>query len=132
MPLFAPTATVEELDAMIQQSLFNPEQTGHLIISDYNNTDPNSRTTLGWQTQQPDLILNELQMLKDFEGIIAILHGENDLLINRTYLDNLELNLWKDEVIVIKGTRHYPQIEDPDQFNDIFIKFIKDCSESVK
>ena len=58
---------------------------------------------------------------------IAVLHGEQEQLINLDYLRGLTIpTLWRGEVQLLPGTGHAPQVEDPERFAALLTEFVTD------
>lgn len=90
-------------------------------------------TDEGAKTIYPRSILkgigqNELAIVKEWPYPIAVIAGENDLGINNEYIINEVIfrNLWSGRVHVIPQAGHAVFLEQPNEFNAILQKFLKD------
>jgi pimeloyl-ACP methyl ester carboxylesterase len=60
---------------------------------------------------------------------LAIVTGEHEPFANPAYLQGLRIpNLWEAEVHTLAGVGHAPFYEDPDTFNPIFLRFLRDVA----
>ena len=95
------------------------------IISE---TDGMAREKLGMSVQK-GVFANELEILKSLTISIALLHGNEDRLINREYLSGLSFpNQWRNQIHLIQGAGHTPQLETPALFNEYMRQFLEDVS----
>lgn len=86
-------------------------------------SDPKIRVDL-FESLQAGMYPDEVQILNKFDGKLACIIGEHDPLINADYIRALNLNLWKNDLIVIKGAGHTPQYDAPDIFNTFLHDFL--------
>ena len=71
-------------------------------------------------------VCNEREILESLPIPVAILHGMGDPVVNRQYLENLNIrNLWTRKVITKDRCRHYPHLEHPDWFNQQLLGFLR-------
>lgn len=71
--------------------------------------------------------LDELDIVGNLKIPIAILHGENDSLINSHYFSEISLpTLWRNKLHVVPDAGHCLQMEMPRAFNDLLLQF---CNE---
>lgn len=62
-----------------------------------------------------------------FKKPFALLHGENDQLVNREYFNEFPVpGLWRNDVQLIPDSGHSPQLEQPVLFNGLILQFIKE------
>ena len=95
------------------------------IASDILQTDPAMRPSLGVSLGM-GLFQNELEICQNSNLPIAIFHGANDSMVNKSYLDGLQIpGLWKNKVQHLSNSGHSPQVEDPRQFNERLNEFVK-------
>lgn len=93
------------------------------LIREIKRTDGKMRSSLAASIAQ-GLHKNELDILKNTSKSIAIIHGENDAIINKHYFDDLIVpSLWQNKVQLVKNAEHCPQLEQPGQFNKILTDF---------
>lgn len=73
------------------------------------------------------MVSDEYNLLTKSGLPVAILQGEHDQFINYDYYEKLEIpKLWRHEAIVIKNATHTPQLESPEEFNQILLQFISE------
>jgi pimeloyl-ACP methyl ester carboxylesterase len=98
-------------------------------VKNIRNTDPNVRVRL----VQHLMALNyddEIECVKRAGIPIAILHGEFENTVSRTYLEDLKLpRLWRDQVVIVDGAGHSPHIETPVSFNLLIDGFVSGLSD---
>lgn len=86
-------------------------------------SDPKIRVDL-FESLQAGMYPDEVQILNKFDGKLACIIGEHDPLINADYIRALNLSLWKNDLIVIKGAGHAPQYDAPNIFNTFLHDFL--------
>lgn len=125
---FKPDLTEDEImllaSGFVRQGIQPPEE----IIRSIKVTDPLVRLYVG-RALMSGQGNDETVRIKDFGKPFAILHGEDDQLVNNEYLNGLNFdNLWEKKVHLIKNSGHTPQIEQPEVFNAILLRFLRDVS----
>jgi pimeloyl-ACP methyl ester carboxylesterase len=67
--------------------------------------------------------------VEELDRPLCILHGSQDQLVNRPYLDQLVApTLWRGAVQEIPGAGPSPQWKDAPLFNKILDQFVRDCA----
>ncbi len=123
MVLFMPEADDAALIQFTNKAFYDREK-ATIMIEDYKATDPNVRTTLANpENKFPD----EVNILSEFNKPVALIHSKKDPFINGQYIENLGLNLWKNEIQYIDKAGHYPQIEQADLMADLLSVYANDC-----
>ena len=70
-----------------------------------------------------------VEVVADLNKPLAIVQGEQDYLLNLSYLKGISIpTLWQGKIQVILDTGHAPHWAQPERFNSLLMKFIKDCS----
>ncbi len=70
---------------------------------------------------------NEVDIIEQLNIPLAIIHGENEKMINVNYYHSLNIpTLWKNKVHIIPQSGHFPQLENATGFNEILAEFIND------
>jgi pimeloyl-ACP methyl ester carboxylesterase len=125
MPLlFKKDLNAEEIK-QFANSLTNEENSLGLIAS-ISNTHNIFREHLMLSVSNGDL-KDEIDILNTIEIPIVLCLGDHDTLVNRDYLEGLDIkNLWRDNVQIVEGTSHYVQIEAPELFNHLLESYLKD------
>jgi len=96
---------IKEVAGMIEQS--DPRFREFLPVSLSNN-----------------MVSDEYRLLADAGIPVAILHGENDQLVNFDYYGQLTIpTLWKKRAIMVKNSTHTPQLESSVEFNERIREF---------
>jgi len=127
--VFTPELTDEDLDIWIAE-VFSPDYEDYpeFMKEDMALTDGMARGSLGLSIA-PEGYQDEVEIVANLETPLAILHGENELLVNLEYIESLEYSsLWMDEVQVLEDTGHYIHWETPELFNEVLLAFIDDVT----
>lgn len=94
------------------------------IIDSIERTDQLMRKNLGVDLMSGNFI-NELEMLTSLTFPVAILHGENDQLVNREYFNTVSVpSLWKNQIQLIHSAGHCSQFENVAGFNSLLSGFL--------
>jgi pimeloyl-ACP methyl ester carboxylesterase len=105
----------------VMQGIMVPE----VIVSSIRNTDPLVRFYIG-RALMSGQGNDEPERIREFGKPFAILHGENDQLVNRDYIKGfLAGNLWEKKAQLIKNSGHSPQIEQAELFNSLLLRFLQ-------
>lgn len=86
-------------------------------------TDPNARLGLGASVSKGEF-RDEKIILQELEFPVLVIHGEKDEFINLEYISSQDIStLKKGGIQILKNCGHSPQIERPDQFNEIILNY---------
>ena len=110
----------------VLKATFSPGYGGipELFREDHQRTDPLVRSVMG-EVVAAGNARDEIEIVRTFETPLAVVHGEDDQLINFGYLQSLRYaNLYRNEIIVIPGAGHAAQWEAPEAFNAVLKEFI--------
>jgi pimeloyl-ACP methyl ester carboxylesterase len=128
------------------KSFFNPntnygfgQRIPEFVMQDgFERSDDRFRTSLAVMALELDekrkdqpTDLDILKKLAQEKITLGVALGDNDMFINKYYLDALKNNgylktLWKNEIKIIKDSGHASQLEQPEVFNSMIEDFIKD------
>ncbi len=104
----------------------SPACSGHnLLHESLAQCDPLVRPMAG-QSIARDLTTDEAGIIRKAKFPVAILHGENDSLINCGYIRDLKLPIWRGGVVVIENAGHSPFIENAGAFNQMVVGFMNE------
>lgn len=104
----------------------HPETLTHMQQA-IHQTDPKCRSSLGKNISWGDFE-DECAIIQQLAVPVAIILGDRDLFVNRSYCDSLPLpNLWGGGVQVFPGCGHSPHIEQSERFNALLESFIACC-----
>jgi pimeloyl-ACP methyl ester carboxylesterase len=120
----------EEMDAFVA-AFFAPSQTDipDTFKTDMRRTDGQARQVMGGSIA-PGGYKDEVEVVANLSLPLAILHGEQEQLINGSYIDGLTMpTLWRGAVQRIPKAGHAPQWEQPAQFNALLEAFIKETAQ---
>ena len=94
------------------------------IIDSVERADPLMRKNLGTDLMRGNFI-NELEMLTSLTFPVAILHGENDQLVNCEYFKTVSMpSLWRNKIQLIRSAGHCSQFENSAEFNSLLSDFL--------
>jgi pimeloyl-ACP methyl ester carboxylesterase len=127
---FKAELTEEEMDAFVA-AFFAPSQTDipDTFKTDMRRTDGQARQVMGGSIA-PGGYKDEVEVVANLSLPLAILHGEQEQLINGSYIDGLTMpTLWRGAVQRIPKAGHAPQWEQPAQFNALLEAFIKETAQ---
>lgn len=126
---FAPELTQEQMEGFAAACLA-PESTIELaaLVADIARTDGRARATMA-ASIAPGGYTDEVEIVKNLDRPLAVLHGEHEQLVNGDYFNDLEMpTLWRGAVQIIHGSGHTPHIEEPEQFNELLGAFVDEVS----
>ncbi|MBL7918078.1 MAG: alpha/beta hydrolase [Bacteroidia bacterium] len=117
--LFSGKMTEKEAKLIANELVYTHKEIVPTLSSIMLETDENARLSLGASVGEGKF-KNEVELLKQCNFPIAILHGNNDSLVNLQYISDLKLpNLWQNKVHCLENTGHCPQIENTEIFNEL-------------
>jgi pimeloyl-ACP methyl ester carboxylesterase len=122
---FTPVLTEEQITSY-GQSLFRPGfNVPQFVFDGIRNTDGMFRLAIGYMLNTGSY-RDEVDIVKNLQIPIAILHGAKDQLINVEYIKTLNIpKLWKNRVQIIPNAGHNIQWERPIRFNLMLIQFVQ-------
>jgi len=119
--LFKQDLSEEEL-ATYGKIILNDKEKDFLIEI-IKQADPQFRSCLP-QSFASGKLSDEVAILRSSGIPVAFLHGEEDSLINKDYLDKLSLpNIWRKKILLFENSGHSIQLDNPDEFNQTLIEF---------
>lgn len=93
---------------------------------DFRLTDGTAREKVGGSLG-PGGYKDEVEIVQNLKQPLAILHGEQEQLINGAYISGLTMpTLWRGVVQRIPDAGHAPQWEQPERFNQLLEAFVKE------
>lgn len=91
-------------------------------------TDKNARPYLG-ASIAAGKFKNEQRICSGLSFPLGVLHGEKDALVNIDYLNSLPPdNIWEGNAQIVSSSGHSPQMEQPEQFNQLLAAYLKDLN----
>lgn len=119
--LFKQDLSAEDFAKYGQMILNDAEK--DFLIKIIKQADPQFRSYLP-QSFASGKLSDEISILKSSGIPVAILHGEDDPLINKDYLDKLSFpNIWKRKILLFENSGHSIQLDNSDKFNRALIDF---------
>ena len=129
--VFAPKLNREETKLFASLMLAPGKKTSlQPLTNDIAKTVPEARRNLGLSIGKGNYH-DEVQLVSELSVPLAILHGEQDQLVDYTYYSSLEIPcLWRKSIQIIKNTGHCIHWEHPTAFNALLDEFIVDVSSA--
>jgi pimeloyl-ACP methyl ester carboxylesterase len=132
-PAFAATFSKHidhKLAAAYVASFFRPgfADVPSFFMEDVLRTDGRARSGLRASTLSGSF-RDEAVVVRDLEAPLAVLHGDEEQLVNGMYFSSLAMpTLWRGAVQVIPGAGHTPQWETPEAFDTLVAAFIEETA----
>ncbi|MCA9953208.1 MAG: alpha/beta hydrolase [Anaerolineales bacterium] len=126
---FAEQLTQEQMEGFAAACLA-PDCTHDLApyVADIARTDGRARATMA-ASIAPNGYQDEVEIVRDLQRPLAILHGEHEQLVNVAYIRGLEMpTLWHGAVQIIPGAGHTPQTEAPAAFSAVLSQFVDEVT----
>jgi len=116
--------TEEEIRVCSEAMLSQPHES---FETDMRRTDGRMRLEMG-KSIAGGRYRDEIEIVSGLSIPLAILHGENEQIVNLNYIRGLKIpTLWRNDVQVITEAGHAPQWEQPETFNRLLEAFIEDA-----
>jgi pimeloyl-ACP methyl ester carboxylesterase len=128
---FKPDLTGEETHLLAESYLSPNNPNLPKVKAAIQQADPLVRAFIG-KSIATELYNDETAILKNTHVPVAILHGQNDSMVNKHYLDQLDVpGLWKKEVQEIKNASHCAFIDNSNEFNRLLADFARGCFNEI-
>jgi pimeloyl-ACP methyl ester carboxylesterase len=95
-------------------------------IADYYSTQKEFRGAL-LQNVIAGNFSNETALLREVKVPLLIVFGQLDKLLNKDYLDEVNLPLYKNRLFKIEGAGHFVQTDKPAECNRLFNEYVAEC-----
>ena len=123
---YKPDLTNDEIKNLASAFVKKDIEIPDVIIKDIKRSHKNMRACLG-ASLIPENLVNEVEVIENIGKPVMIVHGKDDQLVNGDYYKELNIPaLWQDEIKIIPGSGHCPQLENPEVFNSILLNFLND------
>ncbi len=110
----------EMADLMVKESI----EWKKILEKNIKQTDSKFRTAIATSIGNGEFS-DEYAILNALQVPVAIFHGEKDVLVNKDYLNQLNIStIWKNEIIEISNSSHSPHIENPVVFNQLLHQYL--------
>lgn len=117
----------DEIENLAKLFVKKDGQVDPVIVDSIKKSDPAMRPIISQSIAELSVFDTESENIKQLTQPIAILQGRYDKILKRTYFDRLEIpKLWRKKVQLIDNAGHCPQLENPEQFNQMVQQFIID------
>jgi len=128
LPLFFKGQLSDDNIKAISDTVFNYSESFGLLNSEIKKADPKFREIF-LPNIEKFTPKNQIEVIKNTKIPIAIINGENENVLNFDYLKAVPFNnLWKNKMIVIPNTKHFPFVENAKIFNEYLFDF---CSQQI-
>jgi pimeloyl-ACP methyl ester carboxylesterase len=98
------------------------------FLDDVLRTDGRARSNLGASIQLGEG-RDECKVVRDLKVPLAVLHGGEEQLVNRRYLESVTMpTLWRGAVQIIPEAGHTPQCETAETFDALIEAFVKETA----
>lgn len=127
---FKAELTEGEMDAFVL-AFFKPDVTDipKSFKTDIRHTDGRARQVMG-SSIGPGGYKDEIEVVANLSVPLAILHGEQEQLVNGSYISGLTMpTLWRGAVQIIPEAGHAPHWEQPERFNTLLETFIEETTK---
>jgi len=95
------------------------------LISDYKNTDPAYRISIG-NSVGSNQWSDELQILNKLQKPLGLVYGAEEKIITPHYLTSISLPKWEGKVHLLDAAGHLCHLDQPKLFNQLLAQFIID------
>ncbi|PKL80831.1 MAG: hypothetical protein CVV25_02635 [Ignavibacteriae bacterium HGW-Ignavibacteriae-4] len=112
----------ENLEILFQKFTRNKSY-NEILKKDFRNTDPRIRLNLAAELQNPDTLLDEVNIFKNLNCKKLIINGENDPAINKEYIRLIQKECNFD-FLEVKDSGHYISVEKRFEFNRLVKEFV--------
>jgi pimeloyl-ACP methyl ester carboxylesterase len=104
----------------------NDEIDVNAFVEDYYRTDPQFRSALA-ESITAQNFSDEIALLQRLKKPLLVIFGNDEKIVNPDYLDEAQLNLWKNEIFKIASASHLVNIDNPENFNMLLAAYAEDC-----
>lgn len=122
---FTPVLTEEQANEYVA-AMFRPDASNipGFFAENVMSTDPMARGAIG-MAMATGAYTDEIEIVGNLTTPIAILHGENDQLVNGAYIESLNIpSLWFNSIQQVPYAGHSIQWETPCSFNALLYGFV--------
>lgn len=114
---YKPDLTANEINDLASAFVKKDIKVPDVIIKDIRRSHQEMRACLG-ASLIPENLSDEVEIIENIGKPVAIFHGMNEQLVNGEYFKELNIpTLWQNEIKIIPGSGHCPQLENPKEFN---------------
>jgi pimeloyl-ACP methyl ester carboxylesterase len=120
--MYSDSATNEQIDLLFD-TFTKDKSFNNILISDYKGTDPRVRTDLAAQIQNPDSLLDEVDILKSLTCKKVVVYANYDPAINVDYLRRIKTEAGFD-FYEVDNSGHYLSLENSVEFLCILKEYV--------
>jgi pimeloyl-ACP methyl ester carboxylesterase len=122
--LFSDNASVEDIRKLVTDFFFTPESnTINVNVQDYMAVKAPFRSLL---LQNAFKVSDEIAALNQTGIPALVVFGQGDLDVNPNYLDDVSLNLFKNQLVKLPNARHFVHIDQAGIFNKLVAEYVAD------
>ncbi|HEX5154274.1 MAG TPA: alpha/beta hydrolase [Parafilimonas sp.] len=111
------TASKEDVTDFLSSAIQQPDDR-EIFIKAYFQTDTVFRKYL-LQSVPDKKVSDEIELLRNYHTSMLIVNGDNDKMINTSYLEETPIKLWQDKVFKLENTGHFVPTDTPDVVNQL-------------
>lgn len=108
-----------------ETSLSRDENDLQIFMEDFRGVQKPFRSALGQSIANADYS-DEIAILQQKNIPLLIVFGEDEKVVETSYLDEIKFLLWGEKIFKIPGASHLVQIDQPEIFNELIKKFATD------
>lgn len=124
--VFVDNSVDEDIIAYSKEVMLLPnEKNIEMFVNDYRKVQAPFRSALAASIMRGDYN-DEVGLIKKADIPSLIVFGEDELVVNNSYLNNEQLPLWNNRIYKINGASHFPNIDKPAEYNDLLRTFADD------
>lgn len=122
---FKPDISDDETSLLAEAFMEKNHPDHALVKMAISQCDPLVRPHIG-KSMATEVTSDEAEIIRKANFPVALLHGENDRLVNKEYIGQLNLPLWNDRITLIEKAGHTPFLENPEVFNRTILEFLRE------
>jgi len=133
MAFFKKDVSAEELERALKLEVVDPKH-AQVIRDSFSVTDGLFREVIGKELGTffgAEGFVSEIELLNRDGLQVAFVLGDHEQVINATYLQNLDVRRWRNNVHFIRGAAHCPPFESPAELAKLLRDFSRDARQSV-
>lgn len=117
------SVTRKELENYFKDNFINKNNFEDFLYTDYESTHSDCRIKLG-ESVKPEQSIGDIDRLNNLNFPYLVLTADQEIVINDDYIKSLNLKMWKDKMISVPNASHYPQIDNPGEFNKVLLEYL--------
>jgi len=124
--VFTERSSEDDVRTYALEGMFTPnEKDINEFVEDYYRVKTPFRSIFNHSIEQK-YYSDEILLLQHVKNPILMIFGEDEQIIDPTYLDKAILNVWHDHVVKIPGASHLVNIDQPEAFNTVLADYAEE------